>query len=252
MRRSISTGYWVSIVTEDWRWRMLTPPKGDYASVPLNDEGRRVADTWDLAQGRRGGAVVQAVRRRQHHAHARPPAHHLAGRQHAEARVRRRHADASAALRHGAGGRAKRRQDVAGLFGRRVGDRRADGRASIATAFRSAPAAAGRRRRRRRPRRRSRRRRGGSLRRDDDELSRRATCARTACPTARTRRSPSTSTRSVPSRTATSSCWCEPSSTIRSICRCRSSRARTSSWRKTGRSGIRRPARSIRRSMPAK
>src|SRR5439155_4088276 len=44
------TGYWVSIVTEDWRFRMVTPPKGDYASVPLNAEGRRVADTWDLAK----------------------------------------------------------------------------------------------------------------------------------------------------------------------------------------------------------
>jgi hypothetical protein len=44
------TGYWVSIVNEDWRWRMLTPPKGDYASVPLNDEGRKVADSWELSQ----------------------------------------------------------------------------------------------------------------------------------------------------------------------------------------------------------
>ena len=44
------TGYWVAIVTEDWRWRMLTPSKGDYTSVPLNAEGRRVADTWDSAQ----------------------------------------------------------------------------------------------------------------------------------------------------------------------------------------------------------
>ena len=44
------TGYWVSIVTEDWRFRMVTPPKGDYASVPLNPEGRRAADTWDLAK----------------------------------------------------------------------------------------------------------------------------------------------------------------------------------------------------------
>jgi hypothetical protein len=43
------TGYWVSIVNEDWRWRMVTPPKGDYASVPLNDEGRKVADTWTPA-----------------------------------------------------------------------------------------------------------------------------------------------------------------------------------------------------------
>jgi hypothetical protein len=41
------TGYWVSVVTEDWRWRMVTPKKGDYASVPLTAEGRRVADTWD-------------------------------------------------------------------------------------------------------------------------------------------------------------------------------------------------------------
>ncbi len=43
------TGQWVAIVNEDWRWRMVTPPKGDYASVPLNDAGRRVADEWDPA-----------------------------------------------------------------------------------------------------------------------------------------------------------------------------------------------------------
>jgi hypothetical protein len=43
------TGYWVSLVTEDWRWRMVMPPKGDYPSIPLNAEGRRVADAWDPA-----------------------------------------------------------------------------------------------------------------------------------------------------------------------------------------------------------
>ena len=43
-------GYWVSLVTEDWRIRMLTAPKGDYYSIPLNAEGRRVADTWDPAK----------------------------------------------------------------------------------------------------------------------------------------------------------------------------------------------------------
>jgi len=43
------TGNWVSVVTEDWRWRMLIPKKGDYTSVPLNPEGRKVADTWDPA-----------------------------------------------------------------------------------------------------------------------------------------------------------------------------------------------------------
>ena len=41
-------GYWVSVVTEDWRWRMVTPPKGDYASVPLNPEGIMVAQSWDI------------------------------------------------------------------------------------------------------------------------------------------------------------------------------------------------------------
>jgi hypothetical protein len=44
------TGYWVAMVTEDWRFRMITPLKGDYLGVPLNAEGRRVADSWDPAK----------------------------------------------------------------------------------------------------------------------------------------------------------------------------------------------------------
>ena len=44
------TGYWVSVVVEDWKWRMVTPKKGVYDSIPLNQEGRRVADTWDPAK----------------------------------------------------------------------------------------------------------------------------------------------------------------------------------------------------------
>ena len=54
------TGYWVSVVTEDWRWRMVTPQKGDYASVPLNAEGRRVADAWDLAADKASGNECRA------------------------------------------------------------------------------------------------------------------------------------------------------------------------------------------------
>jgi hypothetical protein len=46
----VLTGTWVSVVTEDWRFRMITPPTGDYASVPLSAEGRRVADTWDASK----------------------------------------------------------------------------------------------------------------------------------------------------------------------------------------------------------
>jgi len=44
------TGYWVSIVNEDWRWRMMTPPKGDYASLPLTPQARKIADSWDYAK----------------------------------------------------------------------------------------------------------------------------------------------------------------------------------------------------------
>lgn len=54
------TGYWVSIVTEDWRYRMVTPAKGDYASVPLNAEGRRVADTWDPAKDEASGNACKS------------------------------------------------------------------------------------------------------------------------------------------------------------------------------------------------
>ena len=49
------TGYWVSIVTEDWRFRMVTPAKGDYASVPLNAEGKRIAGTWDPGKDEASG-----------------------------------------------------------------------------------------------------------------------------------------------------------------------------------------------------
>jgi len=41
------TGYWVSLVTEDWRARMTTPAKGDFESIPLNGEGRKIAGEWD-------------------------------------------------------------------------------------------------------------------------------------------------------------------------------------------------------------
>jgi len=44
------TGYWVAVITEDWRWRMLTPAKGDFTSVPLNPEGIKVTQAWDPAK----------------------------------------------------------------------------------------------------------------------------------------------------------------------------------------------------------
>src|ERR1700753_1822359 len=54
------TGYWVSVVTEDWKFRMVTPPKGNYSGVPLNAEGRKMADTWDPAKDEAAGNQSRA------------------------------------------------------------------------------------------------------------------------------------------------------------------------------------------------
>src|SRR5438045_4185750 len=41
------TGYWVSIVSEDWRYRMVTPAKGDYQAVPMTPDAVKLADAWN-------------------------------------------------------------------------------------------------------------------------------------------------------------------------------------------------------------
>lgn len=54
------TGYWVAVVSEDWRHRMATPRKGDYESVPLSGAGRRAADAWDLDADNAAGLQCRA------------------------------------------------------------------------------------------------------------------------------------------------------------------------------------------------
>ena len=49
------TGQWVSLITEDWRHRQFTPPRGDYASLPLSPAGRKIADNWDPARDEAAG-----------------------------------------------------------------------------------------------------------------------------------------------------------------------------------------------------
>jgi len=49
------TGNWVSLISDDWVYRMITPKKGDYLYVPLNAEGKRTADTWDPARDQAAG-----------------------------------------------------------------------------------------------------------------------------------------------------------------------------------------------------
>src|SRR4051812_36924110 len=41
------SGYWVSVVSEDWRYRMVTPTKGDYQGVPVTADAVKVGDAWN-------------------------------------------------------------------------------------------------------------------------------------------------------------------------------------------------------------
>ena len=54
------TGYWVALVSDDWRYRMLTPPKGNADYLPVNAEGRRVMGEWDPAKDEAAGEACRA------------------------------------------------------------------------------------------------------------------------------------------------------------------------------------------------
>ena len=54
------TGYWVAVVDQDWLQRMVTPPKGDYASIPITAEAKKVGDAWDPAKDEAAGEQCKA------------------------------------------------------------------------------------------------------------------------------------------------------------------------------------------------
>jgi len=68
------TGYWVALVTDDWRWRMVTPPKGDVLYLPVNAEGRRAAEAWDPSKDEAAGEQCKG--------YGAPSLMHLPGRVH--------------------------------------------------------------------------------------------------------------------------------------------------------------------------
>jgi hypothetical protein len=53
------TGYWVAVVTDDWRYRMLTPPKGNADYVPVTPAARKVMDSWDPARDTAAGEACK-------------------------------------------------------------------------------------------------------------------------------------------------------------------------------------------------
>ena len=54
------TGYWVAIISEDWRWRMVTPSRGDVASIPINLAAQKIAEAWDPAKDETAGEQCKA------------------------------------------------------------------------------------------------------------------------------------------------------------------------------------------------
>jgi hypothetical protein len=49
------TGYWVSYVTENWRYRMVTPAKGEYRRIPAAPAALPIINAWDPVADQRAG-----------------------------------------------------------------------------------------------------------------------------------------------------------------------------------------------------
>jgi hypothetical protein len=58
------TGYWVSLVTEDWLYRAVTPGKtkgaADVSSIPVTPAGRTAANAWDPAKDEASGETCKS------------------------------------------------------------------------------------------------------------------------------------------------------------------------------------------------
>jgi hypothetical protein len=53
------TGYWVSMIVDEWRFR-VSPQKGDILYLPINNEARQLAITWDPAKDEAEGLQCKA------------------------------------------------------------------------------------------------------------------------------------------------------------------------------------------------
>lgn len=54
------TGYWSSLITQNWRLRMVPPARGDYIGIPISVAGKRAADAWDQAKDEASGNQCKA------------------------------------------------------------------------------------------------------------------------------------------------------------------------------------------------
>jgi hypothetical protein len=54
------TGYWSSLITQNWRLRMVPPGKGDYIGIPISATGKKAADAWDQTKDEAAGNQCKA------------------------------------------------------------------------------------------------------------------------------------------------------------------------------------------------
>ncbi len=54
------TGFWVAVVTEDWRYRMMTAPAGDFQGLPLNPRAQEIANAWNPEADTAAGLACKA------------------------------------------------------------------------------------------------------------------------------------------------------------------------------------------------
>lgn len=55
-----SSGYWVSLITEAWHYRMLVPGPGDYDEIPLSLAGKEFADAFNAKADEAAGKACEA------------------------------------------------------------------------------------------------------------------------------------------------------------------------------------------------
>jgi hypothetical protein len=55
-----SSGYWVSLITRDWRFRMVVPGRGEYQGIPLSLANKQFADAWNPSADEAAGKQCEA------------------------------------------------------------------------------------------------------------------------------------------------------------------------------------------------
>lgn len=54
------SGYWVSLITRDWRFRMVVPGRGEYQGIPLSLAGKTFAESWNATADESAGKQCEA------------------------------------------------------------------------------------------------------------------------------------------------------------------------------------------------